>query len=628
MAEGTATANVYGELIAGFIPDIYLKKAGDTASGKIIFDGGIETNIGTATFNGPIIATDDVTIQPSGSLFVDGPSDFAADVSVTGGLFSVDVPATFNSTVVYNDSLTFNDLITCTDQVQLTSTSSLTVAGTSLWDAGASLDVNCTATFNDLITCTDQVQLANTSSLTVSGTSSWDAGASLDVNCIAAFNSSQTTFGASPTLNQTMTGVALITQDINNDKVSSVTADQINLSDQVASVVNQSLTLTSTFLNIDNFSTGAESAVTNDGVYFSNNTAPNAASKLDLLECRIQSSPLTYANMSVVSGVPTISTYFNDGLGTNNQQSNMTYTGFGTQDNLYQTNAAMSNGGFITATCRSTLVTQPMLQLKNTAASTTGVYMEAYKEKPSAGVGGDEIFRLSMQGKNSTNFKEEYGRITCNIRDPSGSGVGADGQLLFAVPVNDAMSTFIDINGNSNRINLLKDVAWGNGSIQNTAYTGFTGGPTTFTNPSITFDTQGKITAVTNGTPVGSLTSIPLISPANVGASNDVIDVVAPIILTAGTYIMLGNIAVRTVSGSGVFDVIYLAIVLDGNIDSQTFVTGNNSYIVSAVPPTVPFTSTGTTQLSMSLTALTSPASNWTYSLISVQSKLFALRIA
>jgi hypothetical protein len=588
MAEGTATANVYGELIAGFIPDIYLKKAGDTASGEIIFDGGIETNIGTATFNGPVIATDDVTIQPSGSLFVDGPSEFAADVSVTGGLFSVDVPATFNNTVVYNDSLTFNDLITCTDQVQLTSTSSLSVAGNSTWDAGASLNVNC----------------------------------------IAAFNSSQTTFGSDPNLNQTMTGVALITQDNNNSKVSSVTADQINLADQVASVVSQSLTLTSTFVNIDNFNTGAESALTNDGVYFSNNTNPNAGSKLDLLECRVTSTPLTYANMAVVGGNPTVGVFQNDGLGTVNLQSNVTSTGFGCQDNLYQTGAAINVGGFISATCRSSLYTQPMLQLKNNLLSATGVFMEAYKEKPSAGVAGDEIFRLSMTGKNSANSKEEYGRITCNIRDPSGPSAGADGQILFAVPVGDVMSTFIDINGNSNRTNLLKDVAWANGSIQNSAYTGFTGAPTTFTNPSITFDTQGKITAVTNGTPVGSLTSIPLISPANVGASNDVIDVVAPIILAAGTYIMLGNIAVRTVSGSGVFDVIYLAIVINGNIDSQTFVTGNNSYIVSAVPPTVPFTSTGTTQLSMAITALTTPAQNWTYSLLTVQSKLFALRIA
>jgi hypothetical protein len=74
--------------------------------------------------------------------------------------------------------------------------------------------------------------------------------------------------------------------------------------------------------------------------------------------------------------------------------------------------------------------------------------------------------------------------------------------------------------------------------------------------------------------------------------------------------------------------VIYLAIVKDGSIDSQTFVTGNNSYIVSAVPPTVPFTSTGTTQLSLAITAQTNPAQNWTYSLLSVQSRLYALRIA
>jgi len=591
-----ATANVYGE-VREEVELPYLKKTGDTATGLIIFDGGLETNIGTSTFNGPIIATDQITFRPEANLFCNCPSEFADSVTVTGGPFTVDVPATFNDTVIYNDGITFNNIVTCSDQVQLTSTSSLSVAGNSTWDAGASLNVNC----------------------------------------IAAFNSSQTTFGSDPNLNQTMTGVALITQDNNNSKVSAVTADQVALSNQVAGIVNQNLQLTSTEVDIVDNTNGAQSFLQSGGVFFSNTTNVNAGSKLDLLECRIQSTPLTYANMTVVSGTPVISTYFNDGLGTNNQQSNMSYSGFGTQDNLYTTGAAMNSGGFISATSRSTLATQPMLQLKNNAASSTGVYMEAYKEKPSAGVAGDEICRFSMFGKNSGNFKEEYGRITCNIRDPSGPSAGADGQLLFAVPVGDAMTTFIDLNGNSNQINTFKNInlaagtaiSFSNSTSQTTAYTGFQpASTTTYTNPSITFNTFGQITAVSNGTPVGSLTSIPLISPANVGASDDVINVVNPIILPAGTYILLGNIAVRTVSGSGVFQVIYLAIVKDGSIDSQTFVTGNNSYIVSAVPPTVPFTSTGTTQLSLAITAQTNPAQNWTYSLLSVQSRLYALRIA
>jgi hypothetical protein len=150
----------------------------------------------------------------------------------------------------------------------------------------------------------------------------------------------------------------------------------------------------------------------------------------------------------------------------------MTYTGFGTQDNLYTTGAAMSSGGFITATSRSNLYTQPMLQLKNNLLSATGVFMEAYKEKPSAGVAGDEIFRLSMTGKNSSNSKEEYGRITCNIRDPSGPSAGADGQLLFAVPVGDAMTTFMDLNGNSNNIKIFKNLVFSDNTIQTTAFTG------------------------------------------------------------------------------------------------------------------------------------------------------------
>ena len=341
--------------------------------------------------------------------------------------------------------------------------------------------------------------------------------------------------------------------------------------------------------------------------------------------------------MNVVGGTPVISCYQNDGLGTVNQQSNMTSTGIGTQDNLYQTVGAINSGGYISATSRSTGATQPMLLLTNTAAGTGGVAMEAYKNKPSAGVAGDEVFRLSMFGKNSSNFKDEYGRITCNIRDPSGPTAGADGQLLFAVPVGDAMTTFIDLNGNSNQINTFKNInmaagtaiSFSNSTSQTTAYTGFQPiSTTTYTNPSITFNTFGQITAVSNGTPVGALTSLTLISPANVGPDSTSIDVVAPTVLPAGTYLLLGNVAIRTVAGSGVLNAIYLNILKDYAVDTQTLVTGNSSYIVSCVPPTVPFTSTGTTVLSINAQCQCQPAQNFTYSLTSTQSRLFALRIA
>jgi hypothetical protein len=101
--------------------------------------------------------------------------------------------------------------------------------------------------------------------------------------------------------------------------------------------------------------------------------------------------------------------------------------------------------------------TLPAVKVVNTDAGNSSVAVELYKNG-SAGVAGDEVARLSMFGKNSGNTKEEYGRITCNIRDSSSAPTGADGQILLAVPVGDTMTTFIDLNGNSNRVNILRQL--------------------------------------------------------------------------------------------------------------------------------------------------------------------------
>ena len=472
--------------------------------------------------------------------------------------------------------------------------------------------------------------------MTVAGTSSWDAGASLGVNCVSTFGPA-VTFGADPNLNQVMTGVALISQDINNGKVSSKTASQINLSDQVSAVVSQSLSLTSTFLNIDNFNTGAESALTNDGLYFSNNTNPNAGSKLDLLEARINSTNLTYANMSAVGGNPTISVYQNDGLGTVNQQTNLTTTGFGTQDNLYQTVAAMNVGGYISATSRSTGATQPMLLLTNTAAGTGGVAMEAYKNKPSAGVAGDEVFRLSMFGKNSGNLKDEYGRITCNIRDPSGPTAGADGQLLFAVPVGDTMTTFIDLNGNSNQINTFKNInlaagtaiSFSNSTSQTTAYTGFQPvSTTTYTNPSITFNTFGQITAVTNGATVGALTALPIATPTTV-ASGSGINIVTGSILASGVYLIFGCVNFLVSSGASYFNFCNITFQKNAVDFFQSNTAGNTIFTLGVNLPIIPYSSSGTDVLTIySNGCQVANSSNYTISNSNSNTRIYAMKIA
>jgi hypothetical protein len=110
--------------------------------------------------------------------------------------------------------------------------------------------------------------------------------------------------------------------------------------------------------------------------------------------------------------------------------------------------------------------TAPILTLENSlAGASAGVAIEAYKNQTTAGANGDEVFRLSMFGKNSANTKEEYGRITTFIRDATGPATGADGAMILAVPVNDTMTSFLDLNGNSNRVNCLRQLNIQNNDI-------------------------------------------------------------------------------------------------------------------------------------------------------------------
>lgn len=106
------SANVYGEYGGDGEKFPYIKKTGDTATGLIVFNGGIQTNVGEAVFNGPIVANGQVTFNDTADFYVDCPSEFAEDVTITGGTFTSDVPATFNDSVTYNSTITFNDTIT------------------------------------------------------------------------------------------------------------------------------------------------------------------------------------------------------------------------------------------------------------------------------------------------------------------------------------------------------------------------------------------------------------------------------------------------------------------------------------------------------------------------------------
>jgi hypothetical protein len=120
------------------------------------------------------------------------------------------------------------------------------------------------------------------------------------------------------------------------------------------------------------------------------------------------------------------------------------------------------------SSANSTGAPTPILTLENsTAGASAGVAIETNKNG-GAGVVGDEVFRLSMKGKNSGNTTAEYGRITCNIRDPTTSGAGIDGGLILAVPVNNTMTSFLDLNGNNGRANCLVPLDMRTNSIVST----------------------------------------------------------------------------------------------------------------------------------------------------------------
>jgi len=117
-----------------------------------------------------------------------------------------------------------------------------------------------------------------------------------------------------------------------------------------------------------------------------------------------------------------------------------------------------SGGSARISSANSAGASAPILQLQNsTAGASAGVAIETFKNG-GAGVIGDEVFRLSMKGKNSGNTTAEYGRITCNIRDPTTSGAGIDGGLILSAPINNTMTSFLDLNGNNGNVNCLRNL--------------------------------------------------------------------------------------------------------------------------------------------------------------------------
>ena len=118
------TANVWGTPVGKGVDLPYIKKAGDTATGLIVFDGGIETNIGTSTFNGPVIFNDDVTLNPSSTLYIDGDVEIAGpSLTITSDITQFNGATTeFNNTdiIIENSPSTIIN-----SEVELTGTSTI-----------------------------------------------------------------------------------------------------------------------------------------------------------------------------------------------------------------------------------------------------------------------------------------------------------------------------------------------------------------------------------------------------------------------------------------------------------------------------------------------------------------------
>lgn len=108
----------------------------------------------------------------------------------------------------------------------------------------------------------------------------------------------------------------------------------------------------------------------------------------------------------------------------------------------------------------------PLMTLTNTNA-TGSVATEIYKNKPTAGALGDVLALQSVYGKDSTNAKQEYTRITHSIRDPTGGS--EDGSIEFACIRAGSINAFLQLNGVENEVNCLKNLDMtGNNIITNT----------------------------------------------------------------------------------------------------------------------------------------------------------------
>jgi len=109
----------------------------------------------------------------------------------------------------------------------------------------------------------------------------------------------------------------------------------------------------------------------------------------------------------------------------------------------------------------------PQLLLTNTN-STGAVFTEIYKAKPTAGANGEVLHQQSVFGKDSTNNKQEYTRITHTIRDATGGA--EDGSLELGCVTNGSYANYIQFNANDapiGEVNIFRPLDFIGGSDAN-----------------------------------------------------------------------------------------------------------------------------------------------------------------
>jgi len=98
-------ANIYNEA-GGEPPDEpYIKKAGDTATGLIVFNGGIEVNFGTAVIDCPAEFSDTVTFKPTADIIIQCPVTLQGPSLIIG---CTDTEFTGDTVEFNNNTTTFN----------------------------------------------------------------------------------------------------------------------------------------------------------------------------------------------------------------------------------------------------------------------------------------------------------------------------------------------------------------------------------------------------------------------------------------------------------------------------------------------------------------------------------------